>query len=497
MNTLSRLFAAALIALAGCSGAGGDCLGLTPPLAAQERMTLEEVREDVALAREAFERVHPGYTRYASQAEMDAQWQAIITRAEQGGGMELADFYLASELALVAIRCDHTKAELPRSLRAAREGKLLYLPMRWRVIEGRAIIETAGEGTQLAFGEEILSLDGRPMAEVIAEVRPYIPADGYTEWTRNGGIGQSLEFMGGAVDHFGALLWDVPTRATLVIGALDGSTRMVEVDRVDFEAWSALGRASEANFKDAVTFERIAEDIAYLRVDTFVNYRDPVEPKDLFDPIFKAIHDEGRSTLIIDLRANGGGSSEPTYELLANVLRAPFRPLREMRAKTLDLDGIREHLWTWDSRALNPNPMGFSRNDDGTYALRRFVSDDLKQVKPADYAFAGKVIALTSNSNSSGSTNLLTWLKEQGRATTVGEPTGGSSEGPTAGLQFTLTLPNSGVRMRLPYFHVLNNVSEFEKGLGIAPDVSAPMTVEAFRVGRDPALEAALALADG
>jgi len=383
MKLFPTLIAAATLMVSACSDKPDAMPMMPPPIAAQERLTIEQVRSDVALAKEAFERVHPGYTRYATKAEMDAAWQAIIDTAVAEDGMGLAEFYLASELALVGIRCDHTKAELPRSLREARSGKQLYLPARWTMIEGRAIVDVPGEGTGLAFGDEIVSMDGRPMAEVIAEVAPYVPVDGYTEWSRNGGIGQSREFMGGAVDHFGALLWDVPPIARLQIRSSDGSERALEMPRISFQAWSAMGAPSGANFKDAVQFERIGEDVAYIRIDTFVNYREPVQPDAIYDPIFKTIRDEGRDTLILDLRANGGGSSEPAYELLANVLDRPFEPLREMRAKTLDLDGIRPYLWTWDSRALNPNPLGFSQNDDGTYALRSFVTDELTTIRPA------------------------------------------------------------------------------------------------------------------
>ena len=301
--------------------------------------------------------------------------------------------------------------------------------------------------------------------------------------------------MGGGVDHFGAFLWDIPATARLILRSADGSEREVTMDRVSFTRWSDLGRKSEANFKDAVTYKALSDNVGYLSVDTFVNYREPVKPKTILQPLFKAIRDAQVETLILDLRRNGGGSGDAQYELLANLISAPYKPLRELRAKTLDLDGIRPHLWTWDSRARDPNPLGFSKNEDGTYALRRFVSSDLKTVKPARYAFKGELIVLTSDTNSSGSTNMTAWLKELDRATLVGEPTGGSAQGVTAGLQFTLTLPESGVRLRLPFFYLINNVSSFERGLGMSPDMPAPMTVEAFREGRDPALEMAQRIA--
>ncbi|MEM6857207.1 MAG: S41 family peptidase [Pseudomonadota bacterium] len=458
-------------------------------------LTPEQVARDLALAEEAFSRVHPGYTRYASEQDMASAWAAIRQEAEAGSGMALGDFYLAVNYALTTIRCDHTKAELPRSMRTQRKGQPLYLPVRWEWIEGRALIDVTSSNVAAQRGDEILAIDGRGIGEIVQTVSKYIPVDGYTEWSRRSGISQSLEFMGGGVDHFGALLWDIPDQARLTLRNSDGKERDVTMDRVSFAEWSKLGRESEINFKDAVNYKSLGDGVGYLSVDTFVNYREPVKPKKIFQPLFKQIRDQGVETLILDLRQNGGGSGDAQYELLANLIDRPYKPMKEMRAKTLDLDGIRPYLWTWDSRALDPNPLGFSKNDDGTYALRRFVSSDLKTVKPAKYAFDGKLIVLSSDTNSSGSTNMSAWLKELDRAVLVGERTGGSAEGVTAGLQFTLTLPESGVRLRLPFFFMRNNVSEFENGMGITPDITAPMTVEAFREARDPALDMARTIA--
>ncbi|MEO0464025.1 MAG: S41 family peptidase [Pseudomonadota bacterium] len=481
---------------AGCSGADAQSPDPKPAyIAADGALTPEQVARDIALAEEAFSRIHPGYTRYASEEAMKGAWANVVAAGKAQGGIKLGDFYLAVNQVLTQIRCDHTKAELPRSMQEARKGQPLYLPLRWEWIDKRGVIETAARGVAATHGEEIVAIDGRSLGEMVEAIAPHIPFDGYTEWSRRSGISQSREFMGGGVDHFGALLWDVPAQARVTLRSAAGETREVSMPRISYAEWRKLGRKSEINFKDAVSFERIGSHAAYISVDTFVNYRDPVKPKAIFQPIFKALLDEGRDALILDLRRNGGGSGGPQYELLANLIDAPYRPLKEMRAKTLDLDGIRPYLWTWDSRALDPSPLGFLRNDDGTYALRRFVSSDLKKVKPAKYAFKGRLFVLTSDTNSSGSTNMTAWLKELDRGVLIGERTGGSAEGPTAGLQFTMALPESGVRLRLPFFHMLNNVSSFDAGLGISPDIAAPMTVEAFRAKRDPALDMAKSMA--
>ena len=76
----------------------------------------------------------------------------------------------------------------------------------------------------------------------------------------------------------------------------------------------------------------------------------------------------------------------------------------------------------------------------------------------------------------------------------IGERTGGSAEGATAGILFTLTLPESGIKMRVPAMQSFVNTPVFEPGLGISPDITAPMTATALLANQDPALDAAYAL---
>ena len=92
---------------------------------------------------------------------------------------------------------------------------------------------------------------------------------------------------------------------------------------------------------------------------------------------------------------------------------------------------------------------------------------------------------------------MIAVLKSLGRATLVGEKTGGSPNGTTAGVILTLALPNSGIRTRIPQFRYFNNVDGFKDGYGAQPDIAAPLTAEAFLADRDPSMEAAMALIEG
>ena len=91
-------------------------VALASPLSAEVHprdrwLSSEQVASDIALAEEAYSRIHPGYTRYAKAHEMEAAWDAITQRARVENGMRVGDLYHAVKLALTSIRSDHTKAE--------------------------------------------------------------------------------------------------------------------------------------------------------------------------------------------------------------------------------------------------------------------------------------------------------------------------------------------------------------------------------------------------
>lgn len=461
------------------------------------RLSPEQVRADIALAHNAYEDIHPGYKRFTDKAVLDAAWTNIIEQAERQNGLSAGEFYLALSETLALIRCDHTKAELSQSLKETRKTDPTYLPLSWDMVEGRAILtQDAAEG--LKAGDEILSVDGRTITEMADALYKYIPFDGYNDHIRDTGIASSSEFMGGAVDHFGSILWDAPAMANLTIARPDGSQVGVTLDRVNYSEWLALQAAPpRLNFSDAVSLETIGERAAILNVDTFVNYRTPVDPYDIYDPVFETLKSEGREQLILDLRRNGGGSNDAANALLSYFIDSPQRLTTAELFATNDHSDYEDYIQTWNKRAINPPRIAFKKRDDGYLSLRTSLSDSMDRIKPSKFGFDGKLIILTNRTNSSGSTNIIAALDHLRDVTLIGEKTGGNPTGATAGTIFFLTLPESGFVLRIPIVRAEINSGDRPDGVGLVPDIFAPDTVESVRAGTDPALEAALALFEG
>ncbi len=480
----------ALLIVSGCA-ADGPAEG--PP----KRLSAETVANDIAIARDAFERVHAGYTRYTDAATLSAGWDAIVARANAEDGMMASDLYLEVQAVLALIRCDHTKANLATYHRKWRDKLPTFLPIVWDVYDSRAFVTQDAPAAGLERGDEILAIDGEAMKSLIDRFAPLVPVDGYTEHARSGELSYSVELRGGAIEHFLAVERTPNPSATLSIRSNGEAPREVSVARINFGDYTEMQREARdwrREFSEAVRWERIGDNAAYLAVDTFVNYRNPADPAEMFDPIFAALNDENRDTLILDLRNNGGGSNEPMAALLARLIDAPTSLAKDIRVRTIDFDTFKPYASTWNQEALNPKAEWFDKNSDGTLSIRPEIGNPYEDVLPADITFGGQLIVLIGTGNSSGSTLLIAKLKDLGRATLVGMPTGGSAEGPTAGVIFFLKLPGSELRLRLPVQRIYNAIGEFREGWGISPDIDATPTLEQWLAGEDIALERAIAL---
>ena len=67
----------------------------------------------------------------------------------------------------------------------------------------------------------------------------------------------------------------------------------------------------------------------------------------------------------------------------------------------------------------------------------------------------------------------------------MGEETGGGAYGNTAWLIPDLTLPETGIRFRLPLFRLVIDKDIPKDGRGVQPEVIAMPTTEAIRRGAD------------
>jgi hypothetical protein len=479
-------------------------LASAPAVAAEmpnPMLTPAQASSDVALLRRAMETIHPGLTRYVPKAEVDA----AFARLEAQTRAPISTLALHREIArlVASIHCDHSKPELPDAIETWRQSNGSHLPFRFRLVEGRMIVLSGA----LPKGAEITAINGRPVPQILNAVAPLVAYDGDTDQAVAVKIADDSDLGGSDLEEYWLGLFGAPSQWDItwkMPGDAAGKTSTLAP--ISFSQWMQLD-APDGKYRNeyynGITW-RMAGKVARLKIDTFVNYRNPVAATPFMGGFFKAMKDAGTDNLILDLRNNGGGSTDPTIALGRYLLDAPFRLTKSIRAKTIRFGDLPRHIEVWGDReaVFNPPQSAYRPTSDGL--LERIATgtderdDDDSEIEhlplPTDQRFSGRLTVLTGPQNGSGATMTIAWLKDRRDVTLVGEDTSGSAEGPTAGNIFNLVLPESKIRVRIPQFRSFTNIKAFTPRRGVSADVLVVPTLADFEAGRDRAVEVARSL---
>ena len=100
-----------------------------------------------------------------------------------------------------------------------------------------------------------------------------------------------------------------------------------------------------------------------------------------------------------------------------------------------------------------------------------------------------KIFVLTNGLTFSASTIFCNAVKDQSNVTLVGEETGGGWYGNSGLLIPDITLPKTKLRVRLPFFKIVQFNHVPKNGRGVTPDIFISPTVESVRKGIDRKME--------
>jgi hypothetical protein len=203
--------------------------------------------------------------------------------------------------------------------------------------------------------------------------------------------------------------------------------------------------------------------------------------KKFFKRSFKELEKDHIRNLIIDVRSNGGGDAGLSTLLTRYIIDHPFRladSLYTIKPPTEYKKYMQKSFWYGLLVSVVT-----TKEKDGKYHFRYFEKHYNSPKK--NHHFDGQVYILIGGNSFSATTLFAGDLKGQKNVTLVGEETGGGYYGNTAWIIPDITLPNTGLRFRLPRFRMVVDKNRDKNGRGILPDVWAVPSIEAIRNGID------------
>lgn len=364
------------------------------------------------------------------------------------------------------------------------------LPLQIRVLDGRShIVGNFSGNDEIAVGDELRAIDGRPTPTLLRELGEHIAAD--STYMRN-----TLMEM-----RFPALLWQVHgarERFELSLRSADGKDRTVTVparSRDEVEKISkrqTAGLELDWNRREA---RMLDGGVAYLRPGPFYNSDEGASNPwdnstfvDFIDTAFASFSTADAKSLLIDLRDNPGGDNSFSDVMLAWFADKPFRFCSDFRIKVSAATTASNAKRLPQATAGSTTHLmaaAYAKHENG-----ETISFPLPWAEPRKGArYTGKVFMLINRHSYSNTANVAALAQDLGFARIVGEET--SDLATTYGAMEQFELPHTGISVGFPKAHIIRNNGDLQ-ARGVVPDIEIATPI--VQSADDPVLQKALAL---
>lgn len=458
--------------------------------------TVDQLRSDFRLMRKALEEAHPGLYRYHPRDSVSRWFDDAYARLDKP--MTELQYRRVIEPAIDRIGCGHTDLYASRQFTNYRKKyPLRAFPVDVAVLNNRLFVrENRSTDSTIRRGAEITAIDGRPAAQVLDQLYDYISSDGYNQtfkaYVLNTGSFGSYYTLVYGVDSTAAhrltfrdstgiartlVFRPRPERQQPRLDSLDKRSAPVSSPRKKPRPSQPITQQRQLLFSDRDS------SLAIMKVASFTGGGQRAFFHDSFESI--AAH-KSVNKLVVDLRGNLGGNSASSLKLASYLIDKPFQAYTQVDAPVRQVS-VNRHLG-WKFWRFWIRNFFTHRTLEGTYR-RTGATALIKPIKRL--GFRGDVFILTNGGTFSAASIFASLVKHNlpDRATVVGRETGGGEYGCNAFTSPYLTLPETGVQLRLPLYKIVLAVPGRDKGHGVMPDVPVAYTLPAILSGQDLDIE--------
>ncbi|WP_138989701.1 S41 family peptidase [Larkinella sp. C7] len=449
----------------------------------------EQARADVDYLKKKMDRLHPGIGQYIPEKTYNQLFDSLHLQLLRPIAYQ-AFFQTATPL-ITSLKDGHT-ALLHRKKYYNKNRRLIPFYIR-NVGPTYYISHNLSSDSTLVRGTELLSINQQPVA-ALHQLLQDVDRSGSDGDNQSGRRSRSLiAFSSYYYNWFG------PSDSVQVAFRLPNDT-LIQTRFVRCENRKVIDANLTKRYKKELNQTpnlsvRVVDSLAHtavLRVSTFGgNLSDFLTgkfPRKL-KRAFREIERKEITNLVVDVRSNGGGAVKNSARLLQYWIPQPFRLLERETMKR----GFRSAFVTW----YNPVtwvlfPVFYKKDPSGGYTERFAGRPHQPKTR---YAYRGQLYFLVNGASYSATATVLAQTLTNQLGTFVGEATGGAYWGDFAGQFKMITLPHSGLRVRIPLKRMAHAVDPRRaNGFTVEPDFPVERTYDDLLHGRDFGMQYTLQL---
>jgi hypothetical protein len=454
-----------------------------------KKFSRQELQGDYILLRNILEQKHPSLYWYTSKDSMDFYFDSLY-HAIPDSMTELQFGWNILAPLTQKVRCGHTSFGMSKNWGKYIKDKIIPSFPLFIKIWGDTMVVTGNlnkKDSVLKPGTLITSVNNMSARQIVQRIFQYLPLDGYADnvnylrvssnfpYFHRNVFGLYKNYKVGYIDSAGN-----EKTITVPMWAPQKDTTNKKEAKPPVKISKRQLKKSRIENARSLSIDT-SNSTATMNLNTFSNGGGR-HLRRFFRRSFKTIQEQQIKNLILDIRGNGGGDITMSGLLTKYIRNTPFKVADSAYSIAKNFSPytgkIKDGFWS------NIGLIFLSKkHTDGFYHFG-YWERHLFKPKSRNH-FDGKLYVLINGPTFSASTLFCNAVKGQSNVVIAGEEAGGGWYGNNGIMIPDITLPVTKLRVRLPFFRIVQYNHVAKDGRGVAPDLYIPPTVDAVRKGED------------
>ncbi|TAE74860.1 MAG: hypothetical protein EAZ85_03775 [Bacteroidetes bacterium] len=452
------------------------------------RYTSKQLQADFEVIKFVLEKAHPSLYWYTPKNIFQKKIDSTALLLNKS--LTEREFYQLISPLIAQIHCGHTTIE--PSVFYQNQGK--RLPLDFMFKDGKAYIShNYTEQKEIQKGANVLSINGRPMFEILQKILPALASDAINEQGK-------WAILNDDFANYYDLLIESPEEFILTcqeLGTEKITNYSITAKNDDFFKEYSKNYNQEMQQEKVLSFNILKKNqTAILTINSFL----PLDIKNskqnfskFIKQTFKTIEKQKIDNLIIDLRNNMGGELlyvnqlfsyviDKNYTFVDNILVSSDKKLPKLETNELTKSNVHNSKYV-------------QQTDSGTFVVKEIFYPFLRTQEPKKKTFKGNIFMLIGKKTFSAAALCASLFYAYQRAVFIGEESGGGANGLTGGDFISIVLPQTNLQLEVPIERWSKKIPSYPyQNRGIIPQYIIEPDIEDILNGKDKVLEKTLEL---